>query len=241
MKYLKTYESYESYSENPNIEIFKNQLGPVLLIDAKPAQSSGRDNGYLLETSAGDFFMNSFTYADMKCGDGVLLNPRPGYTYVFEIDKDSITNVALATCDLVILYEDIDKLELLSIKRKNNPFKGHWANPGGFIDEGEQPIDAAVRELYEETGVSLASNELKFVGIFDKENRDPRMKICVTYAFVCVLTNKPEAKAQDDADDCTWLKIDNSGDFRILDENDNVVDMAFDHYDVVKTAVQSIL
>jgi len=265
MRYLKR---YESYSDSPKVEIFANQVGPVMLTAATPT-----DDGFMLETSEGEFFINSMTYTDIKFDDGKLTKPKPGYTYVFEVDKDTITNVALATCDLVIFYEDtialeklarehfpedtgihIDmrevwieryknssdyKLQVLSIKRKNNPFMGLCANPGGFIDEGEQPLDAAGRELMEETGVYMPVDKLKFVGRFDKLNRDPRMKICVSYAFACILTEKPKATAQDDAADVTWLNV-NVNDLKITDDSGTEVKMAFDHYDVIKKALASI-
>ena len=43
--------------------------------------------------------------------------------------------------------------KILLIKRKNDPFKGKWALPGGFVEYGEKVEDAVVREVLEETGV----------------------------------------------------------------------------------------
>ncbi len=43
--------------------------------------------------------------------------------------------------------------ELLLIKRNINPGKGFWAMPGGFVEQGESIEKAALRELYEETGI----------------------------------------------------------------------------------------
>ncbi|HHH80313.1 MAG TPA: NUDIX hydrolase, partial [Thermoplasmatales archaeon] len=42
--------------------------------------------------------------------------------------------------------------EILLIKRKNNPFKGRWSLPGGFVNYGEKVEDAVIREVKEETG-----------------------------------------------------------------------------------------
>ena len=41
--------------------------------------------------------------------------------------------------------------EILLVKRAVNPSKGRWCLPGGFIERGESPEEAAVRELNEET------------------------------------------------------------------------------------------
>jgi len=46
--------------------------------------------------------------------------------------------------------------EMLLIKRAVKPHKGHWCPPGGVIDEGESPEEAAVREVKEETGLDVS-------------------------------------------------------------------------------------
>jgi 8-oxo-dGTP diphosphatase len=58
------------------------------------------------------------------------------------------------------------------VKRKNEPFRGRWALPGGFVDYGEKVEDAALREAEEETGLKLKLRGL--VGIYSDPNRDPR-------------------------------------------------------------------
>ena len=45
-----------------------------------------------------------------------------------------------------------------------HPYLGRWFQPGGHIDDGESPIDAAIREVYEETG---------FVCVLDPRNLEP--------------------------------------------------------------------
>ena len=113
------------------------------------------------------------------------------------------------------------------IKRKNNPFAGKFALPGGFVDPGETFQKAALRELKEETGLSLSfSSKVQYVGKYDKLNRDPRMKNCVSLAFSCEVeeNQKKKIRAGDDATAAVWVK---------KDKIKNTI-MAFDHKQMIK-------
>lgn len=155
-----------------------------------------------------------------------------GYSYILRVVNNEIVETGMSCVDLVILVKSGSGYEVLSIKRGRPPFVGMWANPGGNIDEGEQPIDAAVRELEEETGLSLAQHQLTYVGAFDKPWRDPRNKNCVSHAFTVVLDEKPNVIAGDDATECKWNFVDIDG---------NVdAEMAFDHSEVIKKSISCI-
>ena len=73
-----------------------------------------------------------------------------------------------------------------------------------MAEDVEQPLDAASRELEEETGLTIPGKYFTYVGAFDKEFRDPRNKNCVSHAFVTVLDEEPKVIAGDDATECTW-------------------------------------
>ncbi len=70
------------------------------------------------------------------------------------------------TVDMVILHPTANGTEILLIERRNNPFAGCWALPGGFVDENEDLPDAAARELLEET--SLTGIALNQIGAFGR-------------------------------------------------------------------------
>ena len=60
------------------------------------------------------------------------------------------------TVDTIIIEDN----KVILIKRLNNPFKDHWAIPGGFVEYGEKVEDAAVREAKEETGLDIELTKL---------------------------------------------------------------------------------
>ena len=75
----------------------------------------------------------------------------------------------LLAVDVIIRRRD-DSIVL--IKRKNPPFKNHYAIPGGFVDYGETVEAAAIREAKEETGLEVEISSL--LGIYSEPERDPR-------------------------------------------------------------------
>jgi len=96
--------------------------------------------------------------------------------------------------DAVIPYQSD---QLILIRRKNPPFQGQFALPGGFVDIGETVERACIRETKEETNLEVSIQKL--VGVFSDPKRDPRGHT-VTVAFLCeVHSDSPPPKAQDDA------------------------------------------
>ena len=61
------------------------------------------------------------------------------------------------------------------ITRGRDPFKGCYAFPGGFVDYGEDPEDACIRELQEECGIKGYKPEL--ICVAGKPDRDPRKHV----------------------------------------------------------------
>jgi ADP-ribose pyrophosphatase YjhB (NUDIX family) len=50
--------------------------------------------------------------------------------------------------------------DVLLSRRAREPWRGHWEIPGGYVDQGEHPMDAARREVREEVGVDVGDLEL---------------------------------------------------------------------------------
>ena len=78
------------------------------------------------------------------------------------------------TVDAVAARKTDDGLELLMIERGPDPsvWAGMWAFPGGFVDYGEDPEDAVLREMLEETGV--VGENPRILHVLGAPGRDPR-------------------------------------------------------------------
>lgn len=72
------------------------------------------------------------------------------------------------TVDIVIEKEG----GIVLVERKNDPYEGSWAIPGGFVERGETVEEAACREAMEETGLEV--NLKGLVGVYSEPGRDPR-------------------------------------------------------------------
>lgn len=97
------------------------------------------------------------------------------------------------------------RLKILLIKRGSYPYKDQWALPGGFCKKGEEVLEAARRELFEETQVRDAY--LNLAGVFGQEGRDPRGWI-VSHVFLALFDGeKCQLKAGSDAWDARWFEV----------------------------------
>lgn len=128
----------------------------------------------------------------------------------------------LLTVDALIIYET-EKCcggeKLVLIKRKNPPYKGMYALPGGFVDIGETVEKAVIREAKEETGLDI--DIIKLLGVYSDPKRDPRGHT-VSICFVSI--GSGDLKAGDDAEDIELFDI------------DKVPELAFDHNKIIEDA-----
>ena len=83
------------------------------------------------------------------------------------------------TVDAIIIYDD----RLVLIRRKNEPFRGMQALPGGFVEKDETVEQAVARETKEETGLDTVI--VRLIGVYSDPGRDPRgptVSICYRLA-----------------------------------------------------------
>ena len=120
----------------------------------------------------------------------------------YDIEKYPRPSVTLDT--LVFARDGAGELSVLLIKRRNHPFLGKWAFPGGFLNMDEDLEDGAARELLEETGV--VCEDLKQLGAYGRPDRDPRGRI-ITVAYTAFLPEGAKPKAADDAKDAAMFKV----------------------------------
>ena len=93
---------------------------------------------------------------------------------------------------------------VLLIRRRNPPFAGDYALPGGFVDYGETVEAAVVREVREETGLEVVVARL--VGVYSDPNRDPRgHTVSITYL---VHRRDGTLAGADDAEDARFFLFD---------------------------------
>jgi 8-oxo-dGTP diphosphatase len=131
----------------------------------------------------------------------------------------------MLTVDVVVLAGTEVSRRVLLIQRGNPPFRGRWALPGGFVEEGEQVLEAAPRELAEETGLQLS--ELRLLGVYDTPGRDPR-GWTVSVVYLAHVPNEAIVAGTDDASDARWFAA------------DDLPELAFDHEVILADALAAV-
>src|SRR5262245_17615822 len=103
------------------------------------------------------------------------------------------------------LVEDPDG-RLLLARRAVEPFLGKWDCPGGFLEEGEHPIDGLRRELLEETG--LVAGPMRFVGVWMDVYGDAPEAVATLNLYWVVQVDGGEPVAADDVAELRWFPRD---------------------------------
>ncbi len=146
---------------------------------------------------------------------GVTMQPERDHAYTYEFPRPALT------VDVVVVTRG-EQPKVLLIKRAKDPFARCWAIPGGFVDENERLIDAAKRELFEETGARLI--ELEQLYTAGDPGRDPRGWTVSVVFLARVDPDTITIQAGDDARDAKWFPL------------HRLPKMAFDHAMILERA-----
>jgi 8-oxo-dGTP diphosphatase len=138
--------------------------------------------------------------------DGWRLCPRCGA----ELGGDA-ARLACDACGFIVYASSkptagalcVDNGRVLLARRAHPPFQGFWDIPGGFLDEGEDPLDGLRRELREETGLEVEPQ--RFLGIWmDRYGGDSTAEATLNL-YWAVRVVGGEAAPADDVSEFRWF------------------------------------
>jgi mutator protein MutT len=99
-----------------------------------------------------------------------------------------------------------DEGRVLLSRRANDPAAGKWDLPGGFLEEGEHPIDCLRRELREEAGIGLTAERLLGIWIDSYEYKRRVVATLNVYYAARIADGTPQAA--DDVAELRWFAPD---------------------------------
>ena len=146
------------------------------------------------------------------------------------------------TVDLVVLTVRDHALCALMVRRGEPPFQGFWALPGGFVRPDEGLIEAAARELAEETGLRThgaagqgpgVGAHLEQLATYGDPQRDPRMRV-VSVAHLALAPDLPTPRPGGDVRSARWAPVE-----ELLGRGkDDGLLLAFDHTRILADGVE---
>lgn len=136
-------------------------------------------------------------------------------SYTYKYPRPAVTT------DCVVFTQE-EEPKVLLIQRGNEPYKGCWAFPGGFMNMEETAEECAVRELKEETGLTVT--RIQQIGAYSKVDRDPRGRT-VSIAYLAIVDAPTAVSGMDDAAKAAWFPL------------ASLPDLAFDHQDILADAI----
>lgn len=156
---------------------------------------------------------------------------RPQDTEPLTIEDHKV----LVATDIALFTIKDGIFQVLLIKRGVPPFLDFWALPGGLIrmdigERGEEPEEAALRELREETGLAKDLGYLEQLGTYGSPNRDPREQRVISIAYFGIGPTLEDPAGGSDASHATFVPVEKA----ISDQ----VDLAFDHRLILTDAIK---
>ncbi|MBO8197717.1 NUDIX hydrolase [Streptomyces smyrnaeus] len=135
------------------------------------------------------------------------------------------------TADLAIFTVRGGRLMVLLVERGVEPYLGHPALPGGYVQKAETLREGALRELWEEAGIDGSRLHLEQLGAYGDPRRDPRGRV-VTIAYLALGPDLPAPVGGTDARHAYW--------FPVSELADDPHALAFDHMDILTDALEQI-
>ncbi|WP_298463961.1 NUDIX domain-containing protein [uncultured Erythrobacter sp.] len=145
--------------------------------------------------------------------------------------------------DLVLMSVRDGQVVAVLQQRSEHPYQGHWALPGGFVQIGESPDEAATRILKDKAGMDQCFLEQLYT--FGAPDRDPRTHV-ISIAHFALLPFERFEKALDRKADLALATIDvpwkgeAGGAVRALDRQGSKLSLAFDHDEILGLAVKRL-
>ncbi len=134
-----------------------------------------------------------------------------------------------------ILVVDFKRNEVLLIRRGNEPGKGKYSIPGGLVEVGERLIDAARRELREET--SIDCEILDIIHVDEVIIRDKNGRVRWHYVLIDFLARplSKNARASSDAEETIWVNIDRALDLDLTKSTQRLIRRFIEKYRTTNT------
>lgn len=149
-----------------------------------------------------------------------MMNTDASKYDVTKFDRPSVT------VDLLLFTIEDEELKILLIKRKEWPFEGMWALPGGFVQMDESLDQAAKRELREESGVKNVFLEQLYT--FGEPKRDPRTRVITVAYYALAASEEWNLKASTDASEVGFFSV------------KELPELAFDHKEIVEYGIDRL-
>jgi 8-oxo-dGTP diphosphatase len=136
------------------------------------------------------------------------------------------TGRPVLTTNIVVFTLRDEQLKLLLVRRRNPPFQGYWALPGGVVGENEDIEANAMRKLEEGTGV--AGVYLEQLYTFGAPDRDPRERVVSVAYYALVPSKRLRLRTDEHSEGVAWFAL------------NELPELAFDHAQMVDTAHQRL-
>lgn len=140
------------------------------------------------------------------------------------------------TVDICLFTIREGAFSVLLVERDTPPYKGFWALPGGLVQGNESLEEATIRELREETNISMFTGHLEQLKTYGNPERDPRMRV-VSVAHVAFAPSLPEPQAGSDASYARWWAVEDLLDNETTEDTPK---LAFDHETILQDTIERV-